>query len=124
MRRLKRDGGFTTAELCIVIMVIVILTIFLFPRMSALIADARYSEARQDAAAIGAAVEILKIEGLYDPDGDGLYALIVMESGREFLGTISDMEADGSFIYSHKSGDYICVVRYDSATGSVSDVKQ
>jgi len=52
---LARPDGFSTVELNIVILVIAVLIIFLLPGMLSLVSDARLSNAKQDAAGIGAA---------------------------------------------------------------------
>jgi len=128
MRRLAPNGktaaagGFTTVELIIVILVIAVLIAFLLPGMLSLVSDARLSNARQDAASIGAVIEILKIEGRFDPDDANICDLIYEMSGVEYGGRISNMDTAGGFVYSVTDGGATYTVRYDPVTGSVNEV--
>ncbi|MCL2057643.1 MAG: type II secretion system GspH family protein [Oscillospiraceae bacterium] len=120
-----RDSGFTTVELAVVVLIIALLTAALFPLMSSLISDARLTSARQDAAVIGAAIELLKVEGRFDPynaEMGDIYEMIYAKSGARYAGRISELTADGCFVYSLTAGGATYVVRYDASTGSVDEV--
>ena len=90
--------------------------------MSTLVHSTRLASAKQDAANIGAAIELLKLEGRYDPDDDHLFYLVCEKSGIVFAGNISEMNADGGFIYTLNVGGTLYVVRYDAATGIADEV--
>lgn len=115
----RSESGFSAVELVVVIMVIAALILFLSPLMMEMITDARLLNVRQDAASIGAAIEILKLGGGYDPVYEGLYDRIREISGKSFDGFISDLRPDGGFVYSQTIGGVTYAVRYDAPTGSV-----
>lgn len=117
-----RTRGFTTVELIVVVLVIAALTALIYPRIETLIVDAKFADIIQDAADIGASVEILKLEGEYDP-GDASFAeKIAGMGGRELNGWISEIHDDGCFTYNRDVNGVTYVVRYDSASGSVFEV--
>ena len=120
--RISFDNGFSTAELLVVILVIAILVAILLPAMSSLVYSTRLAGAKQDAASIGAAIELLKLEGRYDPDDDRLYDKICEESGMSFSGNISELRADGGFLYIVTAGNATYAVRYDASTGNVDEL--
>lgn len=122
-RKNKRTGGFSSVELNIVVLVIAVLIFALLPSMLSLVSNARLSNVRQDAAGIGAAIEVLKLEGRFDPDDSGLATLIFETSGIEYGGRISELKPDGCFYYSRTDGGVTYVVRYNSLTGSVENVE-
>ena len=120
VRKHKRyEHGFSTIELSVVILVIIVLTILIAPRIFALVSGARLAGVRQEAAGIGAAIEILKIEGRYDPRDEDLFELIFEETGVIYEGELSELDADGGFVYGRTIGNEYYSARYDSSTGSV-----
>lgn len=124
IRATRVSSGFSTVELNIVVLVIAVLIFFLLPGMMSLVSDARVANVKQDAAGIGAAIEVLKLEGkFYTGDAAGLSKLIYETAGVEYKGHISKLQHDGSFIYNRTDGGIEYSVRYDSATGAVEEVK-
>ena len=119
----KSDDGFTTVELVVVIIVIALLTAALFPAMASLISDARIAGAKQDAASIGAAIELLKIDGSFDPADHGLYDKVCELSGAQFHGQISELRSDGGFLYTVEAGNATYVVCYDATSGNVYEAE-
>ena len=137
------DRGYSSAELLVVILVIALLIAAMLPAMSSLVHSARLAGAKQDAASIGAAIELLKMEGRFDlyatpgpsgatpgpsghpirdEGGSGLYDLVFEISGTRYRGSISELQADGSFLYTLIAGGAVYVVRYDASTGNVDEV--
>jgi len=121
-RGARSDGGFTAAELIVVALVVTVLIIVLFSGMGSLIYNARLTNVKQEAAGIGAAIEILKEEGRFDPGDERLPVLINGLTESEYKGGLSEIKTDGSFIYSRTEGGESFIVRYDSASGSVEEV--
>ena len=91
--------GFSTVELTIVALLVVVLIAILLPRFDMLSSKIRITDVRMDATYIGAAIETLIIEGRYDPGDDMLYDLIYEKSGRVFDGEVSELSDEGCFIY-------------------------
>jgi hypothetical protein len=103
-------------------MLIAVLVAVLYPRFYAMTYSTRLAGVQQDALSIGAAIESLKVEGLYNPEDAGLRGLINEKTGKEYEGRVSGLNADGCFIYTHAFGGAVYVVRYDSLTGGVYEV--
>ena len=121
-RGFGRESGFTSVELTVVFLVITLLIIILSPNMTALFSDTRLESAMRDAIAIGAAVEILRIEGKLDPKNTDLNKQVYDLTGQRYEGHIV-LTADSGFIYSRTIGGVTYSVYYDSLTGSVSEAK-
>ena len=122
-RNSSADGGFTTAELSVVILVISLMIAVLLPGMLKLISGARLDNVRRDAASIGAAIEILKLDGRFNPEKNELIKQIYEVAGNEFTGQISGLRTDGGFVYSRSDGGETHSVRYDPNTGNVDEVR-
>jgi len=116
-------AGFSTIDLTIVAMVVAVLLLLLIPGMNAMVHDARLSNVKQDAFGIGSAIEIIIVEGRFDPSGEGLMDLIYYKTGMLYEGEITELQPDGSFVYSKVEKGETIVVRYDQATGSVDEVR-
>jgi len=119
---LSSDRAFTTVELVVVILVIGLIMAFIYPQMAALVLDAHLAEVRQDALAIGAAIEAIKLSGVFDPGDMRLSDMICEIAGKRFDGHIDELGADGSFIYSRTVSGVEYSVLYDSRSSSVEDV--
>ncbi|MDR3120078.1 MAG: prepilin-type N-terminal cleavage/methylation domain-containing protein [Clostridiales bacterium] len=115
------DRGFTLVELAVVVAVVAILIAVLFPRMNGLVSGARRSEVRRDAQHISAAIELMKIEGVYDPDDTRLGDRIRESAGRDFEGRVTELKTDGGFTYTRQVGGESYSVTYDAATADFTD---
>jgi hypothetical protein len=82
----------------------------------------RFESVKQDAAGIGAAIEILKIEDRFDPRDESLMELIYEKSGTRYPGILTEIKPDGGFIYSLTVGGIIYAVYYDASTCGVGEV--
>ena len=111
--------GFSAVELVIVTLLIAVLIIVLLPKFDFLSNKVRISDVRMDAVYIGAAIEALKIEGNYSPIDVNLREKINEMSGKKYVGTLSRMRADGSFMYTRIVDDAPYTVWYDSPTGNI-----
>ena len=119
MVKSENDSGVTFVEFIVVALVITVLVAFLTPKLITLINNTRLENVRQDAAGIGAAIELLKIEGKFDPSDSNLLGTVKNKLGAEYGGHISDLGADGAFVYSLKVSGVIYKVRYDPKSGAV-----
>lgn len=119
MVKSENDSGVTFVEFIVVALVITVLVAFLTPKLITLINNTRLENVRQDAAGIGAAIELLKIEGKFDPSDSNLLGTVKNKLGAEYGGYISDLGADGAFVYSLKVSGVIYKVRYDPKSGAV-----
>ena len=118
-KRGECERGFTAIELMVVALVLVLIISFMFPRMASLISKTRFESAKRDAAYIGAVIERMKIEGIYDPDDAGINEIIREKSGTEYPGYISELMSDGSFAYSLAIGDVVYKVYFNPQTCGV-----
>jgi prepilin-type N-terminal cleavage/methylation domain-containing protein len=121
---MRGAGGFTLIEFIVVVAIVGMLLVLLFPRFLAFVSDARQSQARQEAMLVGAAIELLKVEGRFDAGDAGLEDMIRARAGSELEGRIVSVDGDGSFVYSRESGGAVYTVAYSSLDGEYYDVAQ
>lgn len=114
-------SGFTLIEFIVVVAIVGVLLLVLFPRFMAFVSDARQSQARQEAMLVGAAIELMKVEGQFDAGDSGLEDKIRARVGGELEGWLASIDGDGSFVYSREAGGAVYSVSYNSLDGEYHD---
>lgn len=117
-----RKNGFSASGLLGAAFVAIALAAIIYPKLEALVIDSKFDGLRQEVYDIVAAIEVLKLDGAFDPDDSLISEKIAGVTGAECGGWICDLHSDGCFTYNKDLNGVVYVMRYDSPSGSVFEV--